>query len=137
MDIYGNVNSSHISGSRVVNGLGGGANFAENAGLSVLMLASEGKQGAISTIVPMVSHQDICEHDIDVVITEHGIADLRGKTDIERARTIIENCSGSYKDQLRSYFNRAAAAGGHHPILLREALSWHTALAENGTMRLE
>lgn len=136
MDIYGNVNSSHIAGSKVVNGLGGGANFAENAGLSVMMIVSEGKGGAISTIVPMVSHQDINEHDIDVVITEHGVADLRGKTDVERARAIIENCAGSYKPQLQDYFNRALASGGHHPVLLNEAFSWHIALKETGTMRL-
>lgn len=136
MDIWGNVNSSHISGSRVVNGLGGGANFAENAGLSVMMISSEGKGGAISTIVPMVSHQDISEHDIDVVVTEHGVADLRGKCDVERAEAIIENCSGSYKEQLRSYLNRAVAeCGGHHPVLLSEALSWHVRLKETGSMR--
>ena len=99
MDIYGNVNSSHIAGTQVVNGLGGGANFAENAGLSILLLPSENKGGAISTIVPMVSHQDICEHDIDVVITENGIADLRGKDDRQRAVSIIENCAGPHYHQ--------------------------------------
>lgn len=134
MDIYGNVNSSHISGSKVVNGLGGGANFAANAGLSVMMIASTGKGGAISTIVPMVSHQDISEHDIDVIVTENGVADLRGKSDVERAREIIENCSGAYKAQLSSYLERAIASGGHHPVLLEEALSWHIRLKETGSM---
>lgn len=135
LDIYGNVNSSHISGSKVVNGLGGGANFAENAGLSVMMIVSENKGGAISTIVPMVSHQDISEHDIDVVVTEHGVADLRGKSDVERAREIINNCSGLYKEQLTDYLDRAiATTGGHHPILLNEGLSWHVSLKEYGTM---
>ena len=136
MDIYGNVNSSHISGSKIVNGLGGGANFAANAGLSVMMIVSTGKGGAISTIVPMVSHQDISEHDIDVVVTENGVADLRGKSDVERAREIIENCAGAYKDQLRSYLERAVAAGGHHPVLLDEALSWHIRLKQTGSMML-
>ena len=136
MDIYGNVNSSHISGSKIVNGLGGGANFAANAGLSVMMIVSTGKGGAISTIVPMVSHQDISDHDIDVVVTENGVADLRGKSDVERAREIIENCAGAYKDQLRSYLERAVAAGGHHPVLLDEALSWHIRLKQSGSMML-
>ncbi len=68
MDMYGNVNSSHIAGTQVVNGLGGGANFAENAALSILLMPSENKGGAISTIVPMVSHQDISEHDIDALL---------------------------------------------------------------------
>lgn len=135
MDIYGNINSSHISGSRVVNGLGGGAGFAENAGLSVMMIVSENKGGAISTIVPMVTHQDISEHDIDVVVTEHGVADLRGLGDVQRAEAIIENCSGLYKEQLRDYLHRAQeSVGGHHPVLLDEAFSWHLALKEQGTM---
>ena len=136
MDIYGNVNSSHIAGTQVVNGLGGGANFAENAALSILLLPSENKGGAISTIVPMVSHQDICEHDIDVVITENGIADLRGKDDIQRAKCIIENCAGPhFKEALKAYLDRAIEeAGGHHPQLLAEAFSWHIRLKKTGKM---
>lgn len=136
MDIYGNVNSSHIAGIQVVNGLGGGANFAQNAALSILLLHSENKGGAISTIVPMVSHQDICEHDIDVVITENGVADLRGKDDMQRAQSIIENCAGPhFKDVLQAYFDRAREeVGGHHPQLLAEAFSWHIRLKETGKM---
>lgn len=136
MDIYGNVNSSHVSGSKVVNGLGGGAGFAENAGLSVMLIASENKGGAISTIVPMVSHQDICEHDIDVVVTEMGVADLRGKDDVERARLIIENCAGPhFKAPLADYLDRAVKeTGGHHPHLLKEAFAWHVRLKETGSM---
>lgn len=137
MDIYGNVNSSHISGTRVVNGLGGGAGFAANAGLSVMLIPSENKGGAISTIVPMVSHQDISEHDIDVVITEMGVADLRGKDEVERAKCIIENCAGPhYRDALLTYFERAVReVGGHHPQLLDEAFSWYRRLKETGSMR--
>lgn len=135
IDIYGNVNLSHISGSRVVNGLGGGANFAHNAGLSIVLLPSEAKQGNISTIVPMVTHHDIMEHDIDVVITEHGVADLRGKSDIERAYAIIENCTNTYKEPLLQYLNKAIEqVGGHHPVLLSEAFSFHSRLKETGTM---
>lgn len=137
MDIYGNVNSSHIAGSKVVNGLGGGANFAENAGLSVVLMPSENKGGAISTIVPMVSHHDILEHDIDIVVTENGVADLRGKDDVERARAIIENCSGpNFKDKLTDYLDRAIKeCGGHHPQLLEEVFQWHIRLKETGSMK--
>lgn len=136
MDIYGNVNSSHIAGSTIVNGLGGGAGFASNAGLSIMLITSENKGGAISTIVPMVSHQDISEHDIDVVVTENGVADLRGKDDVERARCVIENCAGPhYRDALTDYLDRAIReVGGHHPQLLREAFSWHLRLKETGSM---
>lgn len=134
-DIYGNVNASHIAGSKVVNGLGGGAGFAENAALSILLLPAESKGGAISNIVPMVTHQDIGEHDVDVLITEYGVADLRGLSDVERAHTIIDNCAGSYKTALSDYLRRAEAMGGHHPVILREAFSWHLRLAEKGTMK--
>jgi len=136
VDIFGNVNSSHISGTKVVNGLGGGANFAENAGLSIVMIASEAKGGDISAIVPMVSHQDILCHDVDVLITENGVADLRGKTDAERAALVISRCAGSYRAQLQDYLDRAKAHGGHHPMLLQEALSWHQRLRETGSMKL-
>ncbi|MDC7226490.1 MAG: acetyl-CoA hydrolase/transferase C-terminal domain-containing protein [Spirochaetales bacterium] len=136
MDIYGNVNSSHISGSRVVNGIGGGAGFAQNAGLSVMMIPSVAKGGAISGIVPMVSHLDINEHDIDVVITENGLADLRGLDDGERADAIIANCAAdSYKAQLSGYLKSARErVGGHHPQLIEEASAWHRRLKEEGSM---
>ncbi|MDA3950837.1 MAG: hypothetical protein PF508_16645 [Spirochaeta sp.] len=137
IDIYGNVNSSHIAGSRVVNGIGGGAGFAQNAGLSVILIPSTAKNGAISNIVPMVSHQDIGEHDIDVVVTEHGVADLRGLDDGARAEVIIGNCaSAEYREQLSSYLGSARQqCGGHHPQLPSEAFDWYRRLKEEGSMR--
>lgn len=137
IDIYGNVNSSHINGSRVMNGIGGGANFAENAGLSVIVLPAIAKNGAISTIVPMVSHVDITEHNVDVIITEHGIADLRGCDELERAHRIIDNCSDpEYRELLTEYLNEAVKYNpGHHPVDLRNALSWHIRLLETGSMK--
>lgn len=136
-DIYGNVNSSHIAGTKVLNGIGGGANFAQNANLSVLLIPSEAKDGAISTIVPMVSHHDIIEHDIDLIITDQGIADLRGKDEVERANCIIHNCaSPKYRDMLDNYLKNAIGqVGGHHPQLLDEAFSWHLRLIKTGTMQ--
>ena len=137
MDIYGNVNSSHISGSRVVNGIGGGAGFAQNAGLSVMLIPSSAKGGAISGIVPMVPHTDIGEHDIDIVVTENGLADLRGLDDLERAEAIISKCaSEEYRGALRAYLQRAVElCGGHHPQLPDEAFAWHRRLKENGSMQ--
>jgi succinyl-CoA:acetate CoA-transferase len=138
IDIYGNVNSSHIAGSRVVYGIGGGANFAQNAGLSVLLIPSMSKGGAISNIVPMVSHQDICEHDIDLVITENGYADIRGLDDLQRAEAIILNCAAEeYQQQLFGYFNEAKKLGGHHPQNPQKAFAWYTRLKETGTMHEE
>ncbi|RDG30985.1 acetyl-CoA hydrolase/transferase C-terminal domain-containing protein [Oceanispirochaeta sp. M1] len=136
IDIYGNVNSSHIAGSRVVNGIGGGAGFAQNAGLSILLIPSVARGGAISGIVPMVSHQDISEHDIDVVVTENGIADLRGLDDLERAEAIIGNCaSETYREQLSAYLNKSKElCGGHHPQLPVDAFEWYRRLKDEGSM---
>lgn len=136
IDIYGNVNSSHIGGNRVVNGIGGGAGFAQNAGLSVILIPSTAKGGDISSIVPMVSHQDICEHDVDLVVTENGLADLRGLDDGERADLIIARCSsGIYKKQLTAYLQNAREkSGGHHPQLPYEAFSWFQRLKEEKSM---
>lgn len=135
IDIYGNVNSSHIGGNNVVNGIGGGANFAQNAGLSVLLISSESKGGAISNIVPMVSHQDICEHDIDLVITENGFADLRGLDDLHRAEAIITNCaSDKYKQKLFDYFYTSKQLGGHHPQNPVMAFEWYSRLKSTRSM---
>ncbi len=136
VDIYGNVNSSHIAGNRVVNGIGGGASFAQNAGLSVILIPATAKGGAISNIVPMVSHQDIGEHDVDVVVTEHGLADLRGLDDGERADAIVTHCaSEAYKGQLTAYLTTAREqCGGHHPQLPEAAFGWYRRLKEEGTM---
>jgi succinyl-CoA:acetate CoA-transferase len=136
IDIYGNVNASHIAGSRVVNGIGGGASFAQNAGLSVILIPATAKGGAISNIVPMVSHQDIGEHDVDVVVTEHGVADLRGLDDGERADAIITHCaSEAYQGQLSAYLQTAREqCGGHHPQLPEAAFGWYRRLEDEGTM---
>src|SRR5690606_4215215 len=125
-DIYGNVNSTHVNGTMMMNGIGGSGDFARNAYLSIFVARSLAKDGAISSVVPMVSHVDHNEHDVDSVVTENGLADLRGLAPRERARLIIDNCvHDSYRAQLDDYFARAVARGGHTPHLLEEAFSWH------------
>ncbi len=138
-DIYGNVNSTHIMGTKMMNGLGGSGDFARNSHLSFFVSPSVAKGGAISCIVPMVSHHDHTEHDVMVLVTEQGLADLRGKSPRERARLIVDNCAHpDYRDQLRDYFARAEKAGGlHTPHLLNEALSWHQRFVETGDMRVK
>lgn len=138
-DIYGNVNSTHIMGTKMMNGIGGSGDFARNAYLSFFVSPSVAKGGAISCIVPMVSHHDHTEHDVMVLVTEQGLADLRGKSPKQRAKLIIENCAHpDYRDMLRDYFDRAHKAGGlHTPHLLNEALSWHQRFVETGDMRIK
>lgn len=137
-DLYGNVNSTHVAGTRIMNGIGGSGDFARNAYLSVFMSASTAKDGRISSIVPMVSHVDHTEHDTMVVVTEQGLADLRGLSPKQRARLVIERCAHpDYRPMLQDYFDRACrdSFGKHTPHLLGEALSWHQRLVESGSMR--
>ena len=136
-DIYGNVNSTHVMGSSIMNGIGGSGDFARNAYLSFFMTPSTAKGGAISCLVPMVSHTDHTEHDVEIIVTEQGLADLRGLSPTQRARLVIEKCAHpDFRSALRDYFERALrdAPGKHTPHLLSEALSWHDNFVKTGQM---
>ncbi|NEU31766.1 acetyl-CoA hydrolase/transferase family protein [bacterium LRH843] len=134
-DIYGNVNSTHVSGTKMMNGIGGSGDFARNARLAIFVTKSIAKNGDISSIVPFVSHVDHTEHDVDIVVTEQGYADLRGLAPRERAPLIIENCvHPMYRDQLWEYYNEALKRGGQTPHVLEKAFSWHTNYKQHGTM---
>ncbi|WP_347558101.1 acetyl-CoA hydrolase/transferase family protein [Robbsia sp. KACC 23696] len=135
-DIYGNVNSTHVCGTHMMNGIGGSGDFARNGQLSIFVTKSIAKGGQISSVVPMVSHVDHSEHDVDVVVTECGLADLRGLAPRERAALIIEKCAHpDYRDALRDYVSRAQKQrGGQTPHLLEEAFSWHTRFHTTGNM---
>lgn len=139
-DIFGHVNSTHIMGAKMMNGIGGSGDFARNAYLTFFFTSSVAKGGDISSIVPMVSHFDHTEHDVDVFITERGVADVRGLSPKERARVIIENCAHpDYQPMLRDYLARAEKATGfaHTPHLLCESLSWHCRFLETGSMKIK
>ncbi|WP_318616615.1 acetyl-CoA hydrolase/transferase family protein [Sporosarcina sp. YIM B06819] len=136
LDIYGNVNSTHVSGTKMMNGIGGSGDFARNARLAIFVTKSVAKGGDISSIVPFASHIDHTEHDVDVIVTEQGYADLRGLAPRERVGLIIENCAHPmYREQLRGYYKEALERGGQTPHVLEKAFSWHTNLAQHGTMR--
>jgi succinyl-CoA:acetate CoA-transferase len=137
-DIYGNVNSTHIMGSRIQNGIGGSGDFARNAFISCFVTPSTAKGGAISAIVPMASHVDHITQDVQVIVTEQGLADLRGLSPKQRAQVIIANCAHpTYRDALADYHERAlkGAYGLQTPHLLNEALSWHQRFIDTGSMR--
>ncbi|WP_053361513.1 acetyl-CoA hydrolase/transferase family protein [Bacillus sp. FJAT-27251] len=138
LDIYGNVNSTHVLGTKMMNGIGGSGDFARNARLAIFVTKSIAKDGKISSIVPFVSHVDHTEHDVDVIVTEQGYADLRGLAPRERVGKIIENCAHPmYREQLREYYKEALERGGQTPHVLEKALSWHVNFAKNGTMQGE
>lgn len=137
-DIYGNVNSTHVNGTHMMNGIGGSGDFTRNAYMSVFVSKSIAKGGAISSVVPMVPHVDHNEHDVDILVTDIGLADLRGLAPRERAPVIIKNCvHPDFHDQLTDYFERACKTrGGQTPHILEEAFSWHAKAIKDGTMHL-
>ena len=134
-DIYGNVNSTHIGGTKMMNGIGGSGDFTRNAYISIFTCPSVAKEGKISAIVPMVSHEDHSEHDVNIIVTEQGVADLRGKSPKERAQTIIENCvHPDYKNILWDYL-KLTDGKAQTPHCIRAALAMHAELAKSGDMR--
>ena len=134
-DIYGNENSSHICGSKLMNGIGGSCDYERNGYISVFTTPSIAKGGKISAIVPMCTHVDSTEHDVDVIVTEQGVADLRGKGPRRRAEEIIENCAHpEYKPLLREYLR--IADKGHEPQSMTAAFAMHDTLMKKGDMRL-
>ncbi len=120
----------------MMNGIGGSGDFARNAFLSIFVAKSVAKGGAISSVVPMVSHVDHTEHDVDILVTEHGLADLRGLAPRERAPMIIRNCCHpAYRELLADYFKRAVATrAGQTPHILEEAFDWHVRRLKTGSM---
>jgi succinyl-CoA:acetate CoA-transferase len=114
VDLYGHVNSSHVRGTELLQGIGGSGDYSRNSLVSVFVLRSKVRGKDIPTIVPMVSHVDHTEHDTSVVITEQGVADLRGLAPRERATELIESCAHpDYRDALRGYLEEAER--GHIP----------------------
>lgn len=133
-DIFGNINSTHVCGTKMMNGIGGSGDFTRNAYISIYTTPSTAKGGAISSFVPMVSHLDHSEHSVKIIITEHGIADLRGKSPIQRAHEIIDNCvDPAYRPMLREYLANAKTA--HTPHNLALATAMHREFLKSGDMR--
>ena len=121
-----------------MNGIGGSGDYARNGYLTIFCTNSIAKDGNISSIVPMCSHVDHTEHDVHILVTEQGLADLRGLDPVERARVIIKNCAHpSYREMLTDYLERAIEAThhAHTPHIMGEALSWHQRYLETGTMK--
>lgn len=138
IDIYGQANSTHVCGSHMMNGIGGSGDFERNSLVSFMVSPSVGKNGAISCIVPMVSHVDHSEHSVDVIVTEQGLVDTRNLTPRQVAEAIITRCAHpEYRDALWEYYQRALRdRGGHEPHLLGEAFGFHLRFLERGDMRL-
>jgi succinate CoA transferase len=132
-DIFGNINSTHVLGTKMMNGLGGSGDFTRAAYLSIFTTPSTAKDGKISAFVPMVSHLDHSEHSVKIIISEHGVADLRGKSPRQRAHAIIENCvDPNYRPLLNDYLNMGVK--GHTPQSLKDCFAFHLEFTKSGDM---
>lgn len=134
-DIYGHVNSTKLCGTKMMNGIGGSADFTNNAYLSIFTCRSEVKNGAISSIVPFCSHIDHTSHFIDAIATEYGVADLRHKSSMEMAEAMIAIAHPDYRPILREYLKIAAPYGGHTHHCLNAAFALHDTFLRKGDMR--
>ncbi len=138
-DIYGHVNSTHIAGKGIENGIGGSGDFARNSAYTIFMSPATAKDGKISAIVPFASHIDHTEHEVNGIVTEHGFADLRGRSPKEKAKEIIEKAAApEYRPILWDYYKRAMknpSAGLHSPHMFSEAFSFHQRYLATGDMR--
>jgi len=133
-DIFGNVNSTHIMGTKIMNGIGGAGDFTRSSYISIFLTPSTAKGGNISAIVPMVSHTDQSEHSVKVIISEYGVADLRGTSPRHRAALIIDNCAHpDYRPLLHRYL--ASGQKGQTPVNLYNAFAFHRAFLETGDMK--
>lgn len=133
VDVYGHVNSTHFFGTQIMNGIGGSGDFERNAYVSIVMCPSIAKHGKISTIVPMCSHVDHSEHSVGVIVTEQGLADVRGLSPLERARLVIDRCAHpAYRDYLHRYLTDAPP--GHIRHDLRRCFELHCNYQEQGAM---
>ena len=79
---------------------------------------------------------DHSEHSVDIIVTDQGIADLRGKDPIQRAEEIIKNCAHPmYRELLMDYLKLGGPSGGQTPHTLRASLAFHTEFLTSGDMR--
>lgn len=140
VDIYGHANSTHVMGTRMMNGIGGSGDFTRNAYLSIFLTTSTAKNGDISCVVPMCSHIDHTEHDISIIVTEQGVADLRNKSPKEKAIEMINNCAHpDYRPLLMAYFEEACRETkyAHTPHLIGRCHEFHERFLKTGSMKVK
>lgn len=109
VDLSGQINAETVNSTQV-SGVGGQSDFINGAALSkggksIIVLPSSSKEESISRIVPFLDRGAAVtslRHDIDYVVTEQGIAHLRGKTLKERAKALIEIANPKFRDWLDS-----------------------------------
>lgn len=146
-DMYAHANSTLVGGTRMINGLGGSGDFLRNGFLKIMHCPSarptKTDPTGITCVVPKAPHIDHTEHDLDVVVTDQGLADLRGLAPKDRAQLIINKCvHPDYKDIMQEYLDIStkiciAKGVGHEPQLFDRCFKMQMNLAKNGTMKID
>ena len=146
-DMYAHANSTLVGGTRMINGLGGSGDYLRNGYLKIMhspsVRPSKTDPLGITCVVPKAPHIDHTEHDLDCVVTEQGLADLRGLAPKDRALKIINTCAHpEYRPILLDYLERAkkeclSKGIGHEPQLFDRCFKMQQNLATNGTMRIK
>ncbi|MGD8830297.1 MAG: acetyl-CoA hydrolase/transferase C-terminal domain-containing protein [Pseudomonadales bacterium] len=104
VDLYGQVNAE-VAGGRQISGTGGSVDFmraarASRGGRSIIAMNATARGGTVSRIVPRVELVTALRTDVDLVVTEHGVASLKGQSVAERARRLIAIAAPEFRDGL-------------------------------------
>jgi 4-hydroxybutyrate CoA-transferase len=109
VDLTGQINAETVRGTQV-SGVGGQSDFVGGAtlskgGKSIIVVSSSSTNEKKSRIVPFLDRGasvTSLRHDIDYVVTEYGLAYLRGKTLSERAKALVDIAHPTFRDWLES-----------------------------------
>ena len=105
IDLYGQVNAE-FAGGRQLSGTGGSVDFMRAAksskrGKSIVAMNATAKNGSVSRIVPKVEMVTALRTDVDIVVTEFGVADLKNLSIKKRADALIEIAAPQFREELR------------------------------------
>lgn len=105
IDLFGQINAEYAAG-RQISGTGGSIDFmrgarASKGGRSIIAMPATARDGSVSRIVDKVELVTAARTDIDIVVTEFGVAHLRGQSARTRAELLIELAAPVFRDALR------------------------------------
>jgi 4-hydroxybutyrate CoA-transferase len=107
VDLFGQVNAE-VAGGRQISGTGGSVDFmraakASKDGRSIVAMNATARGGSVSRIVPKVEMVTALRTDVDTVVTEYGVAQIKDLPNAARAEAMIEIAAPQFRDQLRQH----------------------------------
>ena len=105
VDLFGQVNAE-MAGGRQISGTGGSVDFmraakASKGGRSIVAMNATARGGSVSRIVPKVEMVTALRSDVDTVVTEHGVAQIKDLPNRARAEALIQIAAPQFRDKLR------------------------------------